>query len=103
MCKISRICTLLLTLCMFVAVQPAIVTAASTTKASQETRISSKININSADLDSLSQLPGIGKKTAQAIINYRKTNGKFKTPADLLNVKGIGQKKFDKLKSLLSV
>lgn len=103
MCKMIRICTVLLTLCMFAAVQPALVTAASTSKASQESTISSKININSADLDSLSQLPGIGKKTAQAIIEYRNTNGKFKSPADLLNVKGIGQKKFDKLKSLLSV
>lgn len=63
----------------------------------------SKVNINSANIDSLTQLPGIGAKTAKKIIDYRKDNGQFKSPADLLNVKGIGQKKFDKLKSHISI
>lgn len=102
MYKITRICTILLTLCMFVAVQPAFV-AAETAKAPQTSTISNTININSASLESLTQLPGIGEKTAQRIIDFRKANGKFNSPEDMLKVKGIGQKKFDKLKSQVSV
>ncbi len=101
--KLTQIFAILFTLCMFVAVQPTFVTAASTSNASQQSNISDKININSADIETLSQLPGIGKKTAQQIIDYRNTNGKFTSPDELLKVKGIGQKKFDKLKSLLTV
>lgn len=61
------------------------------------------IPINSANKAVLSQLPGVGDKTADAIIAYRKTNGKFKSVNDLKNVKGIGDKKLGKMKQYLKL
>ena len=62
-----------------------------------------KVNINTASEDMLVLLPGIGVKTAQKIIKYREKNGKYNTPNDLLNVSGIGEKKLEKIKSLLII
>jgi len=59
------------------------------------------LDINSADKDLLVQLPGIGPKTADAILKYREANGEFKSIDELTNVKGIGDKKFLKLKPYL--
>ena len=64
---------------------------------------SNLVNINTADVASLSTLPRIGEKTAQRIIDYRKKNGKFKRIEDLLKVKGIGEKVFAKFKNLITV
>ncbi len=59
------------------------------------------VDINRADKELLMQLPGIGPKTAEAILKYRKTNGKFKNVKDLIEVKGIGEKTLAKLKPFL--
>lgn len=64
---------------------------------------SGKININTADLDALCQLTGVGPAIGAAIIEYRLTNGKFKTIEDIKNVSGIGEKTFEKFKDQLSV
>ena len=61
------------------------------------------ININTATKDELVSLPGIGPAKAQAIVDYRKAHGPFKTVEDLKDVKGIGAKRFEKLKPDLSV
>jgi len=60
------------------------------------------ININTAAQSDLEKLPGIGPKTALSIINYRNANGAFKRTEDLLLVKGIGAKKYDAIKSLVT-
>ena len=55
------------------------------------------VSINSADAKMLAKLPGIGKKKAQAIVNYRDENGVFTSLEDLAKVKGIGKKVMSKL------
>lgn len=61
------------------------------------------VNLNAATADQLQVLPGIGPATAQRIIAYREANGPFKKIEDLMNVKGIGEKTFLRLKSLVVV
>ncbi len=63
---------------------------------------SSLVDINSATLEQLDSLPEIGPKTAQAIIDYRNLNGPFSRIEDILDVPGIGQVTFDKIKNLIS-
>lgn len=60
------------------------------------------LNINTATADELSALKGIGEVTAEKIIEYRDKHT-FKRIDELMNIKGIGQKKFDKIKADLSV
>lgn len=59
------------------------------------------INLNTADLQSLTQLPGIGIKTAEKIIEYRKNNGDFSSVEQIMQVKGIGEKKYLKIKEYI--
>ncbi|WP_193049062.1 ComEA family DNA-binding protein [Pseudoalteromonas undina] len=58
---------------------------------------SAMVNINTADLKQLIKLPGVGKKKAQAIIDYREANGDFTSLEDLAKVKGVGKKMLAKL------
>ena len=62
-----------------------------------------KVNVNRAGLEELKSLPGVGDKTAQAIIDYRTANGPFRDVKDLMKVKGIGPKKLEKMAPLVEV
>jgi comEA protein len=64
---------------------------------------SEKVNINTASLQELQNLPRIGPKIAQRILDYRKQNGSFKKVEELMKVKGIGEKVFNRLKDLIVV
>ncbi len=61
------------------------------------------INLNTATREELVALPGIGPAKAQAILDYRNAHGPFKSVEELKDVKGIGAKRFEKLKSELTV
>lgn len=65
--------------------------------------VSDKININTADSQTLQQLNGVGPATADKIIEYRTNTGKFKNVEDIKNVSGIGDKTFEKLEPHIKV
>jgi competence protein ComEA len=65
--------------------------------------VAAVVNLNTASAAQLESLPGIGARTAARIIEYRQKNGAFKKVEELMNVKGIGEKNFLKLKSRLTV
>ena len=69
----------------------------------EENKEEVKVNINTANKEKLETLPGIGETTAQKIIDYRETNGKFKTIEDIKNVSGIGEAKYESLKDKITV
>jgi competence protein ComEA len=60
------------------------------------------VNLNTATVTELMQLPRVGQKTAERIIAFRKQHGGFQRPEELMNVKGVGEKAFAKLKPFLS-
>lgn len=69
---------------------------------SSATQTDGKININTADLYTLMTLPGIGETYAQRIIDYRNANGPFQDISDIKNVDGIGEKRYESIKNLIT-
>ena len=63
----------------------------------------SQININTATIEELDTLPGVGEATANKIVNHRSENGEFKSIEEVKNVTGIGDKKFEEIKNLICV
>ena len=61
------------------------------------------VNVNTASAADFEGLPGVGPKLAARIVEYRQKNGPFKKIEDLMNVRGLGEKNFLKLKAQLSV
>jgi len=57
------------------------------------------VNLNTATLTELMQLPRVGLKTAERIVSFRKQHGGFQRPEELMNVKGIGEKSYARLKT----
>ena len=83
---------------------PALAGSVQTTeKKSGEKVAAEKINLNTATVDELQKLPGVGAKVAQRILDFRKANGPFKKIEDLMKVQGIGEKTFLKFKDQLTV
>jgi competence protein ComEA len=61
------------------------------------------VNINTANSELLQTLPGVGPKTAERIIEYRETTGRFKSIEEIQNVKGIGPKRYERIRALICV
>ncbi|MBK5258700.1 MAG: helix-hairpin-helix domain-containing protein [Thermoanaerobaculia bacterium] len=61
------------------------------------------VNLNTADVAQLSMLPRVGAKAAQRIIDYRTANGPFRKTTDLMQVKGFGDKTYERLSSYISI
>ncbi len=75
--------------------------AMSQTATVAKKQIPHDVNINTADKEMLTQLPGVGPVTADAILEYRTASGQFKSIDELTNIKGIGDKTLAKLKPYL--
>ena len=77
---------------------------AEVSKSAEEEAASQKlININTAEIEELMQLPGIGQTRAAAIVEYRQQTGNFEKIEDIMNVKGIKTGIFSKINSLICV
>jgi competence protein ComEA len=72
-------------------------------KAPKAAAATAVVNINTATASELQKLPGIGAATATRIVEYRQKNGPFKKAEELMNIRGIGEKSFLKLKPLVTV
>jgi len=71
--------------------------------AAEKAAMASPINLNTATVAQLESLPGIGARIAERIVEYRQKNGSFKKVEELMNVQGVGEKSFLKLKPLITV
>jgi competence protein ComEA len=106
-----RIALVIFAATAFIAFQSPVLTAGQSAPAGKETaKTTAKagaphgpININTATVADFDALPGIGAKTAALIVEYRQKNGPFKKLEELMNVRGIGEKNFLKLKPQLTV
>lgn len=72
-------------------------------ESNESTNTQSIININTATIDELDSLPGIGNSKAQNIIDYRNINGNFKTIEDIMNVNGIGTAIYEQIKAYITI
>src|SRR5512144_2130347 len=89
---------LALIVCLGLALAPSAVMAQKTSPSQTE-----KVNLNTATSEQLQSLPGVGPALAKSIIDYRTKTGKFTKIEELLNVKGVGEKKFQQMKDRLVV
>ena len=100
-----RTVLLLVVSCLLCALPSAAVAAQSRTvvRSAAKPASTAVVNLNTASATDLEALPGIGAKTAARIVDYRQKNGPFKKIEELMNVQGIGEKNFLKLKPQITV
>ena len=79
------------------------VPAASPVTAAAPAKADSKVNLNRASADELQALPGVGPVLAQRMVEWRKAHGRYRTVDDLQEVKGIGKKRMEQLRSFVTV
>ena len=96
-----------MTLRRFVATGLALTMAAllvsGTAMAAGKPAPTAKVNLNTASIEQLTTLPGVGPKLAARIVEYRQKSGTFRSTQELINVQGIGEKNFAKIETWLSV
>jgi competence protein ComEA len=73
------------------------------TSPSNATISGDKININTADIDQLQKIPGVGSVIAQRIVDYREANGPFRSVSELTNVDGIGISRLEQIMDYITV
>ncbi len=93
---------LALMLCLSLAMAP-VGALAQQSKASSKAAATEKVNLNTATLEQLQTLPGVGPAVAKRILDHRTKVGKFSKIEEILNVKGIGEKRFQRMKDRLVV
>ena len=95
----------LVALAFLIAVQPRATAAQqqASARAAAKPSATTIVNLNTASAAQLEALPGIGAKTAARIVEYRQKNGPFKKIEELMNVRGVGEKNFLKLKAQIAV
>ena len=98
-CASALLCTLA-TLGMFALAEPALALA---DEGKAQSAPSAPVDINKATVDELTTLPGIGATMARRIVAFREEHGPFRRVEDLLKVKGIGEKSFEKLRPHVKV
>ena len=86
-----------------IAAAPANAPGVGDSQAAVQAATAPAVNVNTASATDLQKLPGVGPAMAARIIEYRDKNGGFKKLEDLMNVKGIGEKTFLKLKPLVTI
>ena len=106
--KSIKILVSMMALCLFLTLNAVAADTKAAAPAGSETgklqaAATQAVNINQADVKTLTSLEGIGKDRAQRIVEYREKNGPFQKPEDLMKVKGIGKKVFEKNKDAIVI
>ena len=81
----------------------ALILSAGVAQAAEKAAPAGKVNVNTASVEQLAALPGIGETLAARIVEHRQKQGAFRSTEELVNVKGIGEKSFAKLQPFLTV
>lgn len=97
--KMVALVALVLALCGFVVADA----RAAESKPAGTPGAAQPVDLNRAGIDELATVPGIGKALAQRIVDFREQNGPFARVEDLLKVKGIGEKSFEKMRPYVTV
>src|SRR5271169_6923364 len=88
---------------MRAAIAAILIAACSLAVIAQKTPPAHPLDLNVANVKELEQVPGIGPKTAQAIVDFRHKSGRFRRVEDLLAIKGISQGKLEKMRPYLKI
>lgn len=94
---------LMVVICLIVLTPAVSLSAQGATPKQSVAAAVSVIAVNSATVEQLQTLPGIGEVTARRIVEYRKAHGPFRQAEDLLQVKGIGAQTLEKLRTRISL